>query len=347
MSTESDAGTSIRLAANVLTAAIVVCALVYGREVLMPLSLAAMCAFMLTPVVDLLGRARIPRSVAVALVLLGTIGVAAAGSAVFSSQVVSLASKLGDYKENIVKKMAMFSSSGTQIGLIERAGKSIDAIQQALKTGGKAKEGEARPPRVVVSQAPGLGSAAVFQALRSVLGPAEIFLLMLTYTFVLLAENYDIRDRLVRLAGLEYLTDTTSALTDAGSQLSKLLLIQGSVNAAYGIAMAAVLFVLGVPNAALWGISAAVLRFMPFIGVIVAAVPPLLLAAPWIRGGACFSRPLAPTSWANSSFRISSSPRCMAGMSDCRFWEFSRPRVFGPSFGGPWAYYCPFLSPCV
>ena len=121
------------------------------------------------------------------------------------------------------------------------------------------------------------------------MGPLEILLLALTYTFVLLVEKYDIRDRLVTLAGVQNLTETTSALTDAGTRLLKLLLIQAAVNAAYGLWIGVGLLpVLGIPSAAPWAITAAVLRFIPFVGVVIAALPPLPLAAAVNAGWSMF-----------------------------------------------------------
>ena len=84
------------------------------------------------------------------------------------------------------------------------------------------------------------------------------------------------------------LTETTSALTDAGERLSKLLLIQAGENSAYGVWIGVGLLLLGIPSAAPWAITAAVLRFIPFIGVVIAALPPLLLAAAVNSGWAMF-----------------------------------------------------------
>jgi hypothetical protein len=106
-----------------------------------------------------------------------------------------------------------------------------------------------------------------------------MLLLTLIYTAVLLAEQYDIDDRMVRLAGVENITGSTSALSEAGARLSKLFLAQGGMNALFGLVIGVGLALLGIPNAVLWGMATALLRFVPFIGIAIAAAPQLLLAA--------------------------------------------------------------------
>ena len=103
--------------------------------------------------------------------------------------------------------------------------------------------------------------------------------LTLLFTLFLLAQQHDIRDRVVRLAGTDNMTDTTSALSEAGERLSQVFLRLAIINAGFGCIVAAGLALIGVPNPLLWGIATMFLRFIPFIGSFLAAVPPILLAA--------------------------------------------------------------------
>jgi hypothetical protein len=93
-----------------------------------------------------------------------------------------------------------------------------------------------------------------------------------------LLQREDLRNRLIRLAGSHDLQRTTAALDDAASRLSRLFLIQLLLNGSFGIIIGSGLWLIGVPSAILWGILAAVLRFVPYIGAAIAAAFPLALA---------------------------------------------------------------------
>ena len=95
--------------------------------------------------------------------------------------------------------------------------------------------------------------------------------------FVLLERN-DLRDRFIKLVGAGDLQKSTEALNDAARRVSRYLLMQLVVNLTYGIPIGVGLYFIGVPNAILWGLLAAVLRFIPYLGPFLAALFPLALA---------------------------------------------------------------------
>lgn len=266
------------VASRLVIGLIVILALSYGREVLMPLALAAVLAFMLMPIVGFLTRLRAPRPAAVAVVMSAFLGVTLFGSAVFSAQVIELTASLATYRANIAEKVGAITGVGSHSGALRRAAESVDALQREF-------EAQAREPktqgatRVIVDEAPAPGFSGMMHALETTLGPLEILLLTLVYAAVLLAQQYDIVDRLVRLAGVRNIPETTSALSDAGTRISRLFLAQGAINVGFGLIVGAGLGLLGIPNAALWAMAAIAFRFLPFVGVVLAAAPPLLLAA--------------------------------------------------------------------
>jgi AI-2E family transporter len=88
-----------------------------------------------------------------------------------------------------------------------------------------------------------------------------------------------LRNRLIRLMGSEDLQRTTAALDDAGERLSRLFLAQLALNAIFGLVIGLGLMIIGVPSAPLWGMMAMILRFVPYIGALIAAIFPLILAA--------------------------------------------------------------------
>src|SRR5262249_19213534 len=99
------------------------------------------------------------------------------------------------------------------------------------------------------------------------------------FVIFMLLQQEDLRNRLIKLAGSHDLQKTTAALNDAATRLSRLFLIQLAVNAAFGLVIGLGLGVIGIPSPILWGILAAILRFVPYIGAIISAVFPLALAA--------------------------------------------------------------------
>ena len=99
------------------------------------------------------------------------------------------------------------------------------------------------------------------------------------FVVFILVQRQDLRNRLVRLAGAQDLQRTTAALDDAGTRLSRLFLTQLALNAAFGVVIGVGLWIIGVPSAPLWGMLAMILRFVPYVGALISAVFPVLLAA--------------------------------------------------------------------
>jgi predicted PurR-regulated permease PerM len=67
-------------------------------------------------------------------------------------------------------------------------------------------------------------------------------------------------------------------MDDAGTRVSKYLMMQVVFNVTYGIAVTIGLYFIGMPNSILWGALATVLRFIPYVGPWLAAAFPILLS---------------------------------------------------------------------
>jgi hypothetical protein len=102
--------------------------------------------------------------------------------------------------------------------------------------------------------------------------------IIIIFVIFILLQREDLRNRLIRLAGSHDLQRTTAALDDAAGRLSRLFLIQLLLNGTFGVVIGIGLWFIGIPSATLWGILAAVLRFVPYIGAAIAAAFPLALA---------------------------------------------------------------------
>jgi predicted PurR-regulated permease PerM len=113
--------------------------------------------------------------------------------------------------------------------------------------------------------------------------------------FILL-QREDLRNRLIRLAGSHDLQRTTAALDDAAARLSRLFLIQLFLNGTFGLVIGAGLWLIGIPSAILWGIFAAVLRFVPERRLLLRSRLRLQLLS-ILAGPCCYGRSRYFSSW--------------------------------------------------
>lgn len=260
--------------------AVVVGALYLAKGVLLPLILAALFSFLLSPVCDWLERRHVPRVAAILITVILTFtgfGVVAGTAA---SQMAELAPKMTQYQGNVEKRLKTINdfTKGT-LGKWTRTTEKLGE-QLAANEGGVAVKREAGeqtyPVRVVtkpVSPLELLGG--MFGTLLEVLASTGIVIVLVLF---FLARREDLRDRFIRLIGQGQVTGTTHALGDAGLRVSRYLLMLTVVNVAFGCAVGLGLHLIGLPNAMLWGILTATMKFVPYIGVWIAAAPPFLLS---------------------------------------------------------------------
>ena len=275
------------ISAALIVAAILIATLVLGRSILVPLAVSVIGCFILVPVVRWLERHSFPEWLAVSSVIVLVTGLLLAASVALSSQLLSLAAELPDYRSNVVEKVHAVVGSSVPTGVVSRAIDAVETYQQMinreLKLGFEdtrtvtSAESAAKPEsKVVVEKDTGSGAWRGIEILAEPLTQAAMTFL---FTLFLLMQYKDLRDRVVRVFGTDNMTETTAAMSDAGERLSALFTGQVILNASFGIFVGCALLIIGVPNAPLWGVVAFVMRFVPFIGSYVAAIPPILLAA--------------------------------------------------------------------
>ena len=273
------------------TGAVLIVALVVlylGSALFIPFALAILLSFALGPLVLRLRRWGVGRMPAVLLVVaLACVGLGGF-ALLLGSQVVQLADNLPTYQTNIQAKIRSLQTAAPRGGVLERAGTMFRELSREV-SGDTAEEGsaagtlpsDARPPRPVpvrIEPAPASPLAIIGTLAGPLLGPLGTAGLVIVFVFLILLEHEDLRDRLLRLVGGSHLSVTTEALNDAAQRVSRYLLMQLIVNATYGLPIGLGLFVLGVPNALLWGVLATLLRFIPYVGPFLAALFPLALA---------------------------------------------------------------------
>lgn len=271
--------------AAVLTA-LAVGGLYAGRAVLIPLVIAVLLSFALTPLVSRLRAHRVPRPLAVGLVVTFlVIGVTALGVAM-ARQITDLGNDLPRYEATLREKLKSLRTGLAQSSLVDRATETLGRLNRELEqqSGGQApaaKAGDvgARPIPVEVHAPPERPLDTYQRIIRALLEPLTSTGIVLLLLVFILMQRDDIRDRVIRIAGVGDIETTTTALNDAAERLSKLLLAQSILNAIYGCFIAICLWVIGVPSAVVWGIVAALMRFVPYIGTFLSAIFPVLLAA--------------------------------------------------------------------
>ncbi len=275
------------LTARLATAAMMIAAIVVlyeAKELLLPLAIAVLLTFALAPIVTFLRRMKFPRLAAV----MGAVAFAFAVMSIFSlilvTQVSQVAQDIPTYQSNIVEKIRILKETGSEDGVVSRLGRMFERVNTEINE--SASTTSPANPRVQGDQKPLL--VQIFSPQRPIetlqniieplVGPLATTGLVIVIVIFMLLEREELRDRFIRLVGYSDLHRTTQALQDAGSRVGKYLLMQLVVNITYGVPLAAGLWLLGIPNALLWGMLAIVFRFVPYIGPVIAAVIPLFLA---------------------------------------------------------------------
>ncbi len=270
-------------ASQTIVVLLVVAMLYFGRDIFAPLALAALLAFMLDPLVNLVRRTGLGRNVAVLLVILSTVTVLAGTAWFVGGQVVQLSKDLPTYQKTVQQKLRGLRQLNTGHGPLDDASRMLGAVEVELDAAQRelAKTTQRAAPRtaqrVVVEAAPRTALQTMGDWLQPMLAPVGTAGIVLVVLVFLLLERNDMRERLLRLVGGD-MHRTTEALGDAGERVSRYLGMQLLVNVGYGVPMAAGLWLIGIPGALLWGVLAGLMRFVPYVGPVIAAVFPLALA---------------------------------------------------------------------
>jgi predicted PurR-regulated permease PerM/CheY-like chemotaxis protein len=261
---------------------LVIAALHFGRDIFVPLALAALLGFVLDPLVCRLHRWRWPRWLAVGMVVSVTVGVLGGTAFFLGSQLVGLGREVPAYQSTMQSKLRELRETLARKGVLSEASRLFGMVEGELDATRRALDRPAAgavkaPMRVHLEPGPAGSLQALGDTLAPLLAPLLMIGLVLVFlVFILLGRN-DLRDRVVRLSGGE-LHRMSDALEEAAQRVGRYLGAQLLVNLAYGLPLAAGLWMIGVPGALLWGLLASALRFVPYIGPAIAAVFPLSVA---------------------------------------------------------------------
>lgn len=273
-------------AAHAMTLFVMIVATLYfGKEVLMPVTLALLLAFVLAPTVNLLRRAHLGRVPSVLLgVTLGLCVVLAIGG-VIGSQIGQLTTDIPKYAATVETKVSNVRNFtiGRLSELADKVGAKKAQSSTSSADGSSAASPQQAPtnaPAPAASQASGSSPFELAERyLSPVLSPFATFGIVFIVAVFALLQKEDLRDRMIRLLGSNDLHGTTVAIDDGGRRLSRYFLTQLIINTAFGIVIGAGLLIIGLPNPVLWGILSALLRFVPYVGSLISALLPVALAA--------------------------------------------------------------------
>jgi predicted PurR-regulated permease PerM len=283
-------GPSLASLVNLAVGVVIVAALYFGRDVFIPIVLSILLSFVLAPLVDLLRRFYLPRVPAVVAAVVLALGIVLSLGTVIGLQMATLASDLPRYESTIRAKVASLQEGalGNLADRMRNVGRGIREVAEEKPstnppvTPAPAPTAEPEPPKpvqvdVVEKEATPVEIAQRF--ILPILHPLATVGIVFVIVVFILMQREDLRDRLIRLFGARDLHRTTAAMDDAAQRLSRYYLIQLGLNASFGVFTAAGLWAIGVPSPILWGIFAALMRFVPYVGSILAAAGPVALAA--------------------------------------------------------------------
>jgi predicted PurR-regulated permease PerM len=278
-----------------VTIAIAIATLYLGQDLLIPFFLALLISFLLARPVSWLEKLKLGRALSVLIVMAVAFSAAGAMLWVGAVQLSSIVSELPHYQRNIARKLeAVRNPAGSSLAkalasihLLTTELSPNSSVAEKQKTVAEQapnrKRNAGQPPpttpvpvEVVPHQTTSFESLGLFStSLLRFFGEASAVIVLALF---MLINRGDLRNRLVRLSGQGHLVAVTTALDDAAERVSRYLLTQSLVNGAFGTLLGVGLYWIGVPYAPFWGVLGALLRFIPYVGTLIAGACPLLLA---------------------------------------------------------------------
>ncbi|MEP6715811.1 MAG: AI-2E family transporter [Terriglobia bacterium] len=251
--------------------AIAVAVLYFARDLLQPFAFALLLAFLLSPAVKRLEGWRIHRIPAALLVFVFTSAVFVVVGWMVANQLIQIVESLPQYQSNVSARIEVVKGKSKGFSDLIASLENMGTLTSAAPV----RKDKEPLPVVVVEQSNIVETVRGYAS--ELLKPLGTIALIMVFTIFMLIDREGLRNRLLRLMGQQKLQATTKAMDDAGQRVSRYVLLQFAVNAAFGFIIAAGLFFLNVPYFFLWGVLGIFLRFLPYIGPVIAALLPFAL----------------------------------------------------------------------
>ena len=277
-------------ALGIIATATVLGLLYFARDVLVPVTLAFILSLLIAPLVRALRRIGFGQTWSVlAAVLMLALSFGAVAT-VIGSQLFRMAANLPKYERTLERKLETLNSVtvGRLNSLTAQAGRVFNrreeaAQPQALPLTQTLTQPSAAVPKVPipveVHEAPANPLQVVERVLGSIWVPIETSGIVLVVLIFVLLEQEALRDRFIRIAGGTDIRLTTLVINDAGDRLSRFFVSQFAVNFGVGALVWIGLSIIGLPHPLVWAALTTALRFVPYVGVWIAALCAALLAA--------------------------------------------------------------------
>ncbi|MEQ1696340.1 MAG: AI-2E family transporter [Hyphomicrobiaceae bacterium] len=278
---------------TIVISTIFISALYFGKALLVPLALAIFLTFLLSPFVAKLVRWHIPKMIAVTIAALSAFAILAAVGLMLGQQARTFAEDLPRYQYILLEKITVLKQAVAPSWQLGRASETVQALRDEIAgkktppTANQPQSGTSKatpvtpeppPPARVVIEEQKSALSQLAHTLEAILEPATTAGIAIIFVIILLLERQDVRDRAIRLMGVNDLERTTRAMDDAGNRLKRYFLAATAINTVFGIVVGLGLWWIGIPNPLLWGVIAMLMRFIPFVGVFLSAGLPILLA---------------------------------------------------------------------
>ncbi|HEX7151471.1 MAG TPA: AI-2E family transporter [Thermoanaerobaculia bacterium] len=257
--------------ARILLVTIVVIAVLYlMKPVVVPIALSILFAFLLTPIVGVLERTFLRRIGAITISLAVVVGALGIGGWWIYQQFNLVAQEIGKAATSgpMEEKVRWLRST---------SGGAFAGFERALQRVAEARDiPEQAQLRVSVVERKTIGDR--YEEVAPTVEVVAASFLVVVIVFFVLRDRESLRDKMLRLAGRAHLTVTTQAIGETSERISRYLLTIALLNIGFGILIGLGLWALRVPHAALWGVLAGLLRFVPYIGAVLSAALPTFLA---------------------------------------------------------------------
>lgn len=264
---------------------VVAAGLYVARDVMIPIAVALLFTFLLTPPVHRLEQVRVPRVAAVLITVIFSFCILSGIGWLISNEATDLAIKVSSYQGDIEHKIQNLHrrfghgalAHATQS--IEQMAKDVASSQPSEIPISTQNQQGVSPVPVEIKGGPETSSPFSFLGdLLQFVAPLGRSVIVIVFVIFMLMQREDIRDRVIRLMGHGRLSVTTRALDDAATRISHYLLAESGINAVFGLVIGTGLYFIGIPNAPLWGLLCALLRFVPYLGIWIGAVFPITLS---------------------------------------------------------------------
>jgi predicted PurR-regulated permease PerM/methylmalonyl-CoA mutase cobalamin-binding subunit len=258
--------------ARILLITIIVVAVLHlARPVVVPIALAILFAFLLTPIVKVLERTFLRRTGAIVL----TLGIAFGGMAFGGWWIYQ-------QLNGVAQEFAKAASSGhieEKLRFLRKtSGGTLDVVERTLQRVAEAREAPERADLKVRVIPERKSITDRYEEVGPTIETVAAVFLVVVLVFFLMQDREQMRDKMLRLAGRAHLTVTTQAIGETSERISRYLLTIALLNIGFGIMIGLGLWLLQMPHAALWGVLAGLMRFVPYVGAVISAAFPTFLA---------------------------------------------------------------------